>query len=134
MLGAFFCSYYFAKKYIQGLLWKRKFRCLAALCVSYAFLKNFSRINRMNRVVSSIVLREDGASIAITHHFPFSLTKTIVPIEDLNFPREDELERMLRSDNFNFESRCYPVKENDYVHNVFIDGTVCDSDVLRAVS
>uniref|UniRef100_A0A7S3I5V6 Uncharacterized protein n=1 Tax=Favella ehrenbergii TaxID=182087 RepID=A0A7S3I5V6_9SPIT len=101
---------------------------------SYWFMKTLRRSYRELQVVRDICLKPDGKTLDVTCHFPFSLKKISVPIKNLNFIREDELARKLRLEPTLVDMRCTPFVYQGVNYNVFIEGSVYDKEVFRAVS
>ena len=73
VLFAMACMAGLVNNYRKGVLWKKKFRCLILGGFTVFCAKNMHRIWFRNRIISTISLRQDGKTLEIANHFPFSL-------------------------------------------------------------
>ena len=106
---------------------------LTLLC-SYWFLKTLRRSFRNMQIVSEINLNADGRTLELTCHAPFNFRTLNVPIKDMQVLREDDLARKLRREPSLIDMRCIPIIYQDINYNLFIEGTITDGDVFRAVT
>ena len=107
---------------------------LIVLLLSSVFFKSLRRSYTLQRVIKSVSLRPNGESLEIACHFPYSFQSQTVHIKDVKFLKEDDLARKLRSEELFIEMRCTPVISKGQHLNMFIDGSIMDQEVLRAVS
>ena len=57
-----------------------------------------------------------------------------MPIKEVKFLREDDLARKLRSEESFIEMRCVPIIYKGSNYNLFIEGSILDRDIFKAVS
>ena len=57
-----------------------------------------------------------------------------MPIKELKFLREDDLARRVRKDDSPLELRCLPIIYQGHCYNLFIDGTVVDKEIMKAIT
>ena len=131
-LGCLF-SLGYAINLVRKGAWEYKFRILATLFLGSCFYKTNRRAGTLQQVISSISLRPDGKSLTIVCHFPGDICKN-VPIKDIRILRQDDLARRLRLDDFLVDMRCVPVVYKGTSYNMFIEGTIHDQDVFKAVT
>ena len=127
-------SLHFGLKLFRKDVWQHKLRVLIVLLLSSVFFKSLRRSYTLQRVIKSVSLRPDGESLEIACHFPYSFQSQTVNIKDVKFLKEDDLARKLRSEELFIEMRCTPVISKGQHLNMFIDGSIMDQEVLRAVS
>ena len=76
----------------------------------------------------------DGKTVQLACHAPFNYRTLSVPIKEMRVLREDDLARKLRREPSLIDMRCIPIIYQDINYNVFIEGTIYDRDVFRAVT
>ena len=114
--------------------WSYKFRMFSSLVLASVFLKTFRRAYTMQQVIKTINLLPDGKTLEISCHFPFGFTATKAPINQLKFLRSDDLARKLRQEEVFVDMRCTPMIYKEQHYNLFIEGTIYDRDVFKAVT
>ena len=107
---------------------------MLTLACSYWFLKTLRRSFNTMQIVNEISLKADGMTVELTCHAPFNFRTLSVPIKDMQVLREDDLARKLRREPSLIDMRCIPIIHKDINYNLFIEGTICDGDVFRAVT